>query len=136
LIAGNLDPATYQVKVKFYDENWELLCEEANNITVEMQNPSIDSLALVDLYNSTNGPNWTTTWDLTQPMDTWAGVNLDDTRRVFYLALSNNNLVGSLPPELGTLNNLLAIDVCFNQLSGTIPSALGNANGTTGYFSK
>src|SRR5437016_467335 len=34
-----------------------------------------DSLALVDLYNATNGKNWTmrgyVTWNLNQPVDTW-----------------------------------------------------------------
>lgn len=122
----NLNPATYQVKVKFYDENWELLCEEDNNITVEMQNPSVDSLALIALYNATDGANWDNPWDLTEPIDTWDGIILDETRRVKFLALFNKSLAGSIPAELGTLDSLRVIDFGENQLTGTIPPALGN----------
>ncbi len=33
-----------------------------------------DSLALVALYNSTDGANWTDQWDLDQPVSTWDGI--------------------------------------------------------------
>lgn len=35
-----------------------------------------DSLALVDLYNSTNGPNWNdhTNWLTSAPVSTWYGI--------------------------------------------------------------
>ncbi len=32
-----------------------------------------DSLALVALYNATDGANWTNTWNLNDPMSTWYG---------------------------------------------------------------
>ena len=125
-IIDNLDPATYHVKVKFYNESWGLICEEANNITVQIPNPSIDSLALVEFYNATDGPNWNNTWDLTEPIDTWYGVFVDENRRVTTLGLSFNNMVGTIPPSLGGLIKLQAIDFCTNGLTGNIPSTLGN----------
>ncbi|MDZ7876198.1 MAG: hypothetical protein U5L45_00930, partial [Saprospiraceae bacterium] len=39
-----------------------------------------DSLALVDLYNSTNGANWTNKWNLAQPMTSWYGITLTNGR--------------------------------------------------------
>ncbi len=42
------------------------------------------------------------------------------------LDLSENNLSGSIPSELGSLINLNYIDLGFNELSGSIPESIGN----------
>ena len=54
-----------------------------------------DSLALVDLYNSTNGPGWQNVsgW-LSAPIDVWSGVTISG-GRVTELNLLNKNLNGS-----------------------------------------
>ncbi|OEL33878.1 putative LRR receptor-like serine/threonine-protein kinase [Dichanthelium oligosanthes] len=41
------------------------------------------------------------------------------------LDLSNNNLTGMIPPEIGKLINLVLLNVSSNKLSGEIPAALG-----------
>ncbi len=103
-----------------------------------------DSLALVALYNSTNGENWTNTWDLSQPVYTWYGINtntegcvtcldLDGTVDCSYFGDTGNNLVGNIPPEIGDLTELTYLGLSFNQLSGTIPSELGNLTNVTGF---
>ena len=84
-----------------------------------------DSLALVALYNSTNGPGWLSMWNLMQPINTWHGVNLNDEDRVDTLQLFFNNLNGSIPSELGNMSELKELDLADNQLSGSIPSELG-----------
>jgi hypothetical protein len=55
--------------------------------------------ALVALYESTSGPDWTHTWDLTtDPCAGWWGVACDDLHQnVWGLFLDQNNLVGTLP---------------------------------------
>jgi len=85
-----------------------------------------DSLSLVALYNSTNGSNWSNPWDLSQSLDTWTGVYLNENGCVRSLQIENNNLVGNLPSELGELQNLKEIYLSGNKLSGPIPSELGN----------
>ena len=42
-----------------------------------------DSLALVDLYNSTNGPGWytKTNWLTRHPVETWYGITVNKTKR-------------------------------------------------------
>lgn len=112
-----------------------------------------DSLALVNLYNATDGPNWfnKTNWLSLNPVKTWFGISLDDSnKRVILIGLPSNNLKGKLPTSIGNLtylqnlfleNNLLKdtipsglgnllllnnIDLSYNQLSGSIPSEIGN----------
>ena len=86
-----------------------------------------DSLALVALYNSTNGATWFNPWDLSQPVSTWYGVNLTaDGCNVYRLWLSDNNLTGTIPSELGNLTSLNHFDFSNNSLSGSLPSELGN----------
>lgn len=87
-----------------------------------------DSLALVDLYNSTDGPNWknNTNW-LSGPVNTWYGVytgaSID---RIEEIWLQGNNLTGTLPASLGNLNYLGFLSLSSNHLTGSIPEELGN----------
>jgi Leucine-rich repeat (LRR) protein len=85
-----------------------------------------DSLALVALYNSTDGPNWThhDRW-LKTPVSKWFGVRVSG-ERVYQIKLEDNNLTGTLPTELGNLSALTHLYLSNNLLSGGIPSSLGN----------
>ncbi len=85
-----------------------------------------DSLALVDLYNSTNGANWNnnTGW-LQSSVCNWYGVTLDSTGKVTSLLLNSNNLSGSIPNSLGNLSKLNTLDLSNNQLSENVPISLG-----------
>ncbi len=58
-----------------------------------------DSLALVDLYNSTDGAHWTNRWDLEAPVYTWHGVRLDTEGRVVRLGLKSNNALCGYPKQ-------------------------------------
>ena len=42
------------------------------------------------------------------------------------LNLWNNDLTGSIPPEIGNLTNLTDLNLSYNQLTGSIPSEIGN----------
>ncbi len=115
-----------------------------------------DSLALVDLYNSTDGPRWAhrENWLTSSPVSSWYGITVANKRvseidlnqynnfsnhmtgtipaslgnlsKLTYLDIGNNYLTGSLPPELGNLINLQYLDLYNNKLTGSIPSSLGN----------
>jgi Leucine-rich repeat (LRR) protein len=81
-----------------------------------------DSLALVALYDSTNGENWidNTNWLSVQPVSTWFGISVANDR-VSEINLSLNNLVGTIPPMLATLTGLTSLDLEQNEISGPFP---------------
>jgi hypothetical protein len=102
--------------------------------TAQEQIPETECLALVALYDSTDGPNWTnhSGWleGTSQPCD-WDNVGCWD-GSVTNLELNANNLSGSIPPELGALSNLGYLGLGDNQLSGPIPPQLGNLSNLWG----
>ena len=51
----------------------------------------------------------------------WEGVTTNGSGSVTALDLPGNNLSGTLPAALGTLTNLTTLDLSGNRLSGTIP---------------
>ena len=82
-----------------------------------------DTVALMALYNSAGGDDWSenTSWGTATPLITWGQVNTDSNGRVTGLELGNNNLVGTLPDELGDLTELTTLYLWGNGLSGPIP---------------
>jgi len=105
-------------------ENNDSYC---NDLTTATANSTADSLTLVIFYNATDGPNWTNTWDLNMPMDTWMGVTLNASRCVTQLFISSNNLNGTIPPQIGDLSSLTSLKFPSNNLlSGSIPPEIGD----------
>ena len=89
--------------------------------------------ALEALYQDTDGDNWTNNrnWLSNAPLDSWHGVTTDRSGRVVELDLSENELNGTIPSELGSLTYLEELNLSQNQLSGTIPLELGSLNNLT-----
>ena len=87
---------------------------------------SPDRDALVALYNATEGQNWTTqtNWLTDLPIETWHGVTVAD-GRVTGLVLTQNNLEGEIPIELGNLAYLDSLKLEGNALHGPIPVEIG-----------
>jgi M6 family metalloprotease-like protein len=88
-----------------------------------------DSLALVAFYNALNGPNWINheNW-LKAPVKTWYGITTENSR-VTHIWFCNNNLSGTLPPEIGDLEELNEL-TAYNYpttgyISGPIPPEIG-----------
>ena len=80
---------------------WVLLLASLCGPKVQAQVTEQDSLALVALYNATDGPNWVnnTNW-LTTPVSQWNGVTVAGDR-VTDLRLRRNLLTGEIPNGLG-----------------------------------
>ncbi|MFD2561233.1 leucine-rich repeat domain-containing protein [Aquimarina rubra] len=93
--------------------------------------------ALIDLYNSTNGDNWTNTvagdrvWQINDPnsdVSTWYGVILGNNGHISSINLGFNNLNGVIPASLSSLkqfSSILILALQGNKLTGNIPPELG-----------
>ncbi len=100
--------------------------------TLSAQVPKIERDALIALFNSTNGTNWTNNmgWNTSSPVPTWFGItvtNISGQDHVTIIDLFNNNLNGSLPIQIGDFTKLTALEISFNNLlSGNLPAQIGN----------
>ncbi|MCP4697101.1 MAG: hypothetical protein GY862_09660 [Gammaproteobacteria bacterium] len=105
--------------------------------------PRAEREALVALYNSTDGPNWSdagrNNWNQDNSPCDWTGVACS-AGNVIIVDRFYNNLVGTLP-DLNALTSLQQLNLSSNGLTGAIPglSALANLqefhlgfNGLTG----
>lgn len=92
-----------------------------------------DFQALMDLYNATNGANWTVTMGWAAGAAgancnycSWHGVLCNGSGRVISLGLSANNLAGNLPATIDKLSELQYLVLDANLLTGSIPTSIGN----------
>lgn len=109
--------------------------------------------ALVSIYQSTNGLNWSQSWDLNQDPKYWYGIkiknhsvseinlrgnalsgsfpNLSVFSNLQILDFSNNNLVGEVPPTIGNLSKLVSLAINDNNLTGDPSSSLSSLSNLT-----
>src|SRR5690606_25430630 len=73
----------------FLDEPFEVYIDNIKLINVKAEE---DKQALIALYNATDGPNWTNTWDLNADISTWHGITVNNEGRVTEIILYDNNL--------------------------------------------
>jgi Leucine-rich repeat (LRR) protein len=102
------------------------IANESFSVVTQQQ---LDSLALVNIYNRTNGVNWVRkqNWLTLQPISRWEGITVDSaSRRVIRLVLPQNNMVGGFPLALQFLTALTSLDWQGNRLTGRIPPFLTN----------
>lgn len=94
-------------------------CSDADN--------ALECAALVDLATGTVSKHWVfnKNWLSNVSICAWELVGCDASGRVKVLALSFNNMTGSLPASLGGLTELEDFDIEGNHISGSFPAILG-----------
>ena len=104
--------------------------QEGYGLTLEEVNyRQVDSLALVAIYNASDGANWKESrrWTLTKPMDEWPGVNLNEEGRVIELNITNgtvSTVEWEIPEALADLTELSTLQIVGSKLKGQIPEFL------------
>ena len=74
-------------------------------------------------------------WSADTPITRWDGITVEGTpQRVVELDLANNQLTGTIPTELGNLTNLERLYLGYNQLTGQIPDSLSNLAGLSNLY--
>jgi hypothetical protein len=104
--------------------------------TVKAQVSEQEFLALKALYNATDGDNWinNTGWENINTTATkddvntaWFGIGSIEDGHITEISMhGNNNLTGSLPPEIGNLIWLRSFNIGSNKFSGPLPTEFGN----------
>jgi hypothetical protein len=100
----------------------------------------VQRYALAVLYFALNGEGWfnNTGWVMDAHECTWPSLAdhselsnriwdspCDASDRYVSLAIADNNVTGSVPPEIGLLTNLESIDLAHNYVVGEIPTNIG-----------
>ncbi|WP_452228922.1 MULTISPECIES: T9SS type A sorting domain-containing protein [unclassified Lacinutrix] len=101
---------------------------ERNSIEIKGEVSQLQKDALIAIYISTNGGSWNdnTNWLSAEPVSDWYGVTVTG-NKVSKLEFSNNNLTGTLPPEIGDLTGLEYLSFYSgNSINGTLPPEVGN----------
>jgi Leucine-rich repeat (LRR) protein len=112
---GSPDTATVTIK----DDDKSFNCKKVIGI------PKKECQALIALYDSTDGDNWTdnTGWKETKKPCKWYGVDCQN-KNITGIDLKSNNLEGTITKKLTKLKKLEALLLNDNKLTGEIPKSL------------
>ena len=103
-------------------------CATGTAVPDAANNPGLvsDCEALLEARDTLAGTA-TLNWSADTPISDWEGVTVEGPpQRVMELDLTDKQLSGSIPSALGNLSSLESLSLGFNQLSGSIPAELGN----------
>lgn len=97
-------------------------------VTVKQTATDLEREALIALYKATNGDNWThnDNWCSDKPITEWYGIDTFNREwgRALSINLTDNNLNGFIPEEIGLISNLEYLLLGNNKLTGKIPDSI------------
>jgi hypothetical protein len=117
-VITNLRGGTYQYRVRSIGPKCNSgLSNIIVTLTPYIAVPEQDSLALIALFDSTNGAGWTDNsgWK-TLFVEDWKGISLNNFR-VVGISLPANNLGGTVPGQIVDMTELEAIDLSNNKIT-------------------
>ena len=103
-----------------FDWNTTLVDNGNYTITVRSYDLSGNTTDSETLILTVHNPTEVTLWGVVYSIENTTNLNL-----------SNNQLTGSIPPEIGLLTNLTSLSLYRNDITGSIPSEIGNLTNLT-----
>ena len=90
--------------------------------------PLPERRVLQAIYEAGGGALWkdNTNWLTDAPLEEWHGVRVDEDGQVVHLLLTDNGLIGEIPPEIASLEHLESLHLGLNNLAGPIPPEIGH----------
>ena len=98
----------------FFAQQWSISFAERN--------------ALIGIYNSTSGDQWSQKWDFEKDPRYWYGIKIKN-GNVTEINLRGNALKGNFPPQVALFSKLQKLDVSSNQLVGEIAPGISSLSG-------
>ena len=86
--------------------------------------------SLINFFNSTDGENWSTSWNLEKDPKYWYGVKIKN-GNVSEINLRGNALKGTFPISVAGFSKLERLDLSSNQFSGEVSTALSSISTLT-----
>ena len=127
---GNGNAASMEVTIKITVVDYTALCSYGLVIPNPSMFPELvrDCAALLSILNTLAGTG-SLDWSANIPIENWEGIELslqeNGRRWVSGLALTDEELTGMVPAEIGQMVRLESLILNGNQLTGHVPSELG-----------
>ena len=86
--------------------------------------------ALINLYNSTAGTEWSQDWDFEKDPKFWYGIKIKN-GSVSEINLRGNALKGAFPNAVASFSKLQKLDLSSNQLAGEVTPSLSSLSNLT-----
>jgi len=94
------------------------------SITIQYKPSQVfDKQTLLSFAEGLGDEAWRNKWTFNEPLANWHGITVNEDGRVVELDLSNNNLTGQIPVEIGDLHFLRKLSLSGNELEGAIPAS-------------
>jgi len=103
-----------------------ILYQDGMNLSHESPN-LVQRYAMMVFYYSMSGEEWRNNdgYGTDKHECDFYGVECVSSSKVIKIDLNQNNLVGKIPQEIGSLRRLIELKCSFNRISGGIPSSIG-----------
>lgn len=118
---------TYPVSI-YFEDNPSCSYTTTLDIPAECTCTNPNYIILEEFYHQAGGDLWddNSGWlENCDPCNNWYGVTCYD-GKINRLRLDNNNLIGNISPDIGSLSDLTYLNLGTNELTGSIPGELGD----------
>lgn len=90
--------------------------------------PLPERTVLHAIYEAGGGALWkdNTNWLTDAPLAEWFGVHVNDDGQVLHLLLTDNGLIGTIAPEISSLQHLESLHIGLNDLAGPLPPEIAH----------